>query len=201
MNDASGVVEKQDDDIAKRPEPSADVAAALEELQAAREAASAALDELNVAAQSALDVPAKIRRNPVKTAALAGGAGFLLVGGPRRVARFVARQVRPVARDPYDGLLPDEIEKVLRDTGVADDPEVRIALEADFAEYLKQKGKYGPVPGPATSFWRTFDRVAGPLGTVGARLMVDRLMEAEQRRTDARAQAREERKRVRPTSR
>lgn len=193
--------QRQGADVATRPEPTPEVAAALVELDAAREAASAALDDLNDAAQSALDVPAKIRRHPVKTAALATGAGFLLVGGPRRAARFLARQVRPAPPDPYDGLLPDGIEKILRDSEVADDPEVRIALEADFAEYLRQKGEYGPLPGPATSFWRTFDRIAGPLGTVGARLMVDRLMEAEQVRATARAQAREERRNVRPTSR
>jgi hypothetical protein len=105
--------------------------------------------------------------------------------------------VLPSTRDRYDSLLPDEIETVLRNSDVADDPEVRRALEADFAEYLRQKGKYGPPPGPATSFWRTFDRVAGPLGTVGARLMVERIMEAEQERTSARSLAREERKAVR----
>jgi hypothetical protein len=188
---------QQDAETDKGREPRSEVAAAMADVEAARLAASAALDELTGATQSALDVPAKIRRHPVRTAALAGGAGFLLLKGPKRVARFVARRVLPSTRDRYDSLLPDEIETVLRNSDVADDPEVRRALEADFAEYLRQKGKYGPPPGPATSFWRTFDRVAGPLGTVGARLMVERIMEAEQERTSARSLAREERKAVR----
>jgi hypothetical protein len=179
--------------VAERPEPTPAVLDAMVELEAARSAAAESLDELASATQSALDVPAKIRRNPGKTVALAGGAGFLMFGGPRRVARFLANQVRPPVRDPHDGLLPDEIERVLRDTGVADDPEVRRALDEDFAEYLEKKGRYGPTPGPATSFWRTFDQVAGPLGTVGARLMVQRIMEAEHHRAEVRTGAREQR--------
>ena len=185
----------QDDrkgDARRSPQDPA-VREALAELAASRVAVAESLDDLTSATQSALDVPAKIRRNPGRTVALAGGAGFLMFGGPRRVARFLANQVRPAVRDPHAGLLPDEIERVLRDAGVADDPEVRRALDEDFAEYLARKGRSGPQPGAAASFWRTFDKVAGPLGTVGARIMVQRLMEAERNRAHARAEAREQR--------
>ncbi len=169
-----------------------DVVAALEQLGSARQGVSRSLDDLVSATKSAVDVPAKIRRNPVKSAALIGGTGFLLVGGPRRVVRAVGRRVLPQPRpDPYAGLLPPEIEKVLKDSGVAKDPEVRRALNKDFAEYLKKKGKYRPDPTGATSFWRTFDKVAGPLGTAGARVMVRRLMEAEKDRALDRKQARD----------
>jgi len=181
--------------VDERPEPTLEVADALASVVAAREGMQGSLDELTSATQSALDVPAKIRKNPVKTAALVGGVGFLIAGGPRRVVRSVGRRVLPNRPDRYDGLLPDEIEQVLRDSGCARDPEVRRALNKDFADYLKQKGKYGPEPSAARSFWRTFDRVAGPLGTAGARVMVMRLMEAEHDRSaariEARAQARE----------
>jgi len=178
--------------MAERPEPTPEVAEAMADLDAARTNVARSLDELTSATQSALDVPAKIRRNPVRTVALVGGTGFLIAGGPRRVARFVARRVLPQPRpDRYAGILPDEIEKVLKDAGVAKDPEVRRALNKDFADYLKQKGEYGPEPSSTTSFWRTFDRVAGPLGTVGARIMVQRLMEAERSRATHRAEVRE----------
>ncbi len=178
--------------LAKHAPPTAEVSDALMELEAARAAFSTSLDDLTTATQSALDVPAKIKRNPVKTAALIGGTGFLLVGGPRRVVRSLGRRILPQPRpDPNAGLLPAEIEKVLKDSGVARDPEVRRALNKDFADYLKQKGKYGPEPNPAASFWRTFDKVVGPLGTAGARVMVQRLMEAEHDRATLRAQARE----------
>lgn len=196
MNDATGprLDHEAEDDwrrlIEKRPEPTPEVATALAELEAARKAAGQSLDQLTSATQSALDIPAKIRRNPVRTAALVGGTGFLLVGGPRRVARYAVRKVRPARPDPYAGLLPPEIERVLRDAGLARDPEVRRALNEDFADYLKQKGRYGPEPRAATSLWRTFDRVAGPLGTAGARVLVQRLMEAEHDRAADRAEAR-----------
>ena len=191
--------------LEKHSEPTREVRDAMAGLEAARAELSGSLDQLADATQSALDVPAKIRRNPVKTAALVGGTGFLLVGGPRRVARMVGRRIFPRRPDPHAGILPPEIEKVLKDSGVAKDPDVRRALNKDFAEYLKSKGKYEPEPNAAASFWRTFDRVAGPLGTAGARVMVQRLMEAEQNRAiyrtemreraTARAEAREQAKR------
>lgn len=178
--------------IASRPEPTPEVAMALAQLEAAREGVATSLDDLTGATRSALDIPAKIKRNPLKTAALVGGTGFLVVGGPRRVVRFVTRRVLPQPRpDPYAGLLPPEIEKVLKDSTVARDPEVRRALERDFAEYLRNKGKQRREPNAAASFWRTFDRLAGPLGTAGARVMVQRLMEAEQSRAMYRAEARQ----------
>lgn len=169
--------------VDQRPPPTPEVADALTQLEAARAEVEASLDQLSSATQSALDIPAKVRRNPVKTAALVGGAGFLLAGGPRRVIRGALRAVRPERPDPYAGLLPEEIEKVLKDVGLADDPEIRRALDQDFAEYLKSKGRYEPQPTAATSFWRTFDRLAGPLGTAGARILVQRLMEADRERS------------------
>jgi hypothetical protein len=179
--------------LGKHSEPTREVRDALAGLEAARVEFSGSLDQLTDATQSALDVPAKIRRNPAKTAALVGGTGFLLVGGPRRVVRFVGRRIFPQRPDPHAGILPPEIEKVLKDSGVARDPAVRRALNKDFAEYLKNKGKYSREPNAAASFWRTFDRVAGPLGTAGARIMVQRLMEAEHDRAAARAEIRERR--------
>ena len=196
MTDFTERPAEQDDEafermLEKHAEPTPEVTEAMAELEAARAQVTESLDQLSEATQSALDVPAKIKRNPVKTAALVGGTGFLLVGGPRKVARFVGRRVFPQRPDPHAGILPPEIEKVLKDSGVAKDPQVRRALNKDFAEYLKSKGQYQPEPSAQRSFWRTFDRVAGPLGTAGARVMVQRLMEAEQNRAIARTEMRE----------
>ena len=74
--------------------------------------------------------------------------------------------------------------------GLAKDPEVRRALDQDFAEYLKSKGRDGPEPTASTSLWRTFDRVAGPLGTASARTLVERIMEADRLRAKRLAEAR-----------
>lgn len=198
-------LEDQDDEafermLAKHSEPTPDVRAAMTEVEAARADMTRALDDLVGATQEALDIPAKVRRNPVRAAALVGGTGFLLAGGPRRVVRFIGRRVRrQPPPDPYAGILPDEIEQVLKDSGVARDPDVRRALNRDFADYLRQKGSYQPEPNAATSFWRTFDTLAGPLGSAGARILVQRLMEAEQDRGQRRKDA-HERRRQRPSS-
>ena len=65
-----------------------EVLVARAQVLAAREAS---LDEelvrLEASARAAVDIPAKVRRNPVKTAGVAAGAGFLAVGGPKRVFR------------------------------------------------------------------------------------------------------------------
>lgn len=167
-----------------------EVRAALAELQASRDEVSRSLDDLTSATQSALDVPAKIRRNPVKTAAIVGGAGFLLAGGPKRVVRFAVHKVRPPKPEPEVGLLPHQVERILKDHGLAGDHKVRRALEEDFAEYLRSKGRYDPAPTPTTTLWRTFDRLSGPLGTASARVLVMRLMEAERDRASARDRAR-----------
>lgn len=195
MSDPSTPRSRDDDEdvferlMAERSEPTPEVALAMAELQAAREGLADSLSDLTGATQSALDIPAKVKRHPLKAAALVGGTGFLVVGGPRRVVRFVSRRVLPQPRpDPHAGLLPPEIEKVLKDSGVARDPDVRRALNKDFAEYLRKKGRYQAEPNAAASFWRTFDRLAGPLGTAGARVMVQRLMEAEHDRSRSRAQ-------------
>ena len=81
---------------------------------AARQALGGELDELSAAARSAVDIPAKIRHNPVQTAALAGGAGFLALGGPKRVLRAVVKRVRPQRQDRHRGLLPDEVERAVK---------------------------------------------------------------------------------------
>lgn len=188
MSERSGAVRRGGHRVEREPTP--EVQAALAELQASREEVRRSLDDVTSATQSALDVPAKIRRNPVKAAALVGGAGFLLAGGPRRVMRFAVGRIRPGRPDPYAGLLPTQIEQILKDNGLAGDPDLRRALEQDFAEYLRSKGRYDPAPTPASTFWRTFDKLSGPLGAAGARVLVQRIMEADRERARARDRAR-----------
>ena len=90
--------------------------AARAEVVASREAFSAELVRLEAAGRAAVDIKAKVRRNPAQAAGLAAGAGFLALGGPRRgrpgcgpgaarqegaaaaVAPAQARSTRPSAR-------------------------------------------------------------------------------------------------------
>ncbi|TMC65847.1 MAG: hypothetical protein E6J17_01500, partial [Chloroflexi bacterium] len=67
--------------------------AARAQVVAARAELADEVTRLEAAGRSAVDVPARIRRAPAKTAGVAAGAAFLLVGGPQRLFRRVKRAV------------------------------------------------------------------------------------------------------------
>jgi len=133
------------------------------------------LDELVAATRSALDIPAKVRRNPVRTAALAGGGLFMVLGGPRRVARGVAGRVR--RRPAPQPLLPDEVVRVIESLGVSDQ-QARGALERGFADYLQGKPKTVR-RGPAQSFWRFVDNISFFVAPAMGKQIADRLFAAD----------------------
>ena len=108
--------------------------AARERVLAARADLAEELQVLEASAKAAVDIPAKIRRSPAKAAAVAGGVGFLAVGGPRRVFRAAKRAVRGPETPLPKSMLPDEIERSLRAMGT-DGDRVRGSLERDFAAY------------------------------------------------------------------
>jgi hypothetical protein len=100
-----------------------------------------------------VDIPAKIRRSPAKAAAVAGSAGFLVLGGPKRLFGAARRAMfGPTAELPRQ-MLPKEIEKTLKKLG-DDGDKVRGAIERDFAAYAKEAEK---------------DRGIGALATAAAR--------------------------------
>jgi len=140
----------------------------------ARAALGADLDQLTWSARSSVDIPSKIRKYPLQTAAVAGSAGFLLVGGPKRVLRAAVGRVRPRKRRPHEGLLPDDISKLISKKGGPQSPEIQEALENDFADYLRQKGHEQPASAEQ-SFWKTYDALIGPLGAVASQQLVRRL--------------------------
>ena len=111
--------------------------AARDRVLAARAALGEELEVLEASARAAVDVPAKIRRNPVPFAAAAGGAAFLAVGGPRRVFRTAKHRIFGAPEPLPESMLPDQVEKALRELG-DDGRKVRGALERDFAAYAKQ---------------------------------------------------------------
>ena len=118
----------------------AETDAARDRVLAARAALGEELETLEASARAAVDVPAKIRRDPRKTAAIAGGAAFVVLGGPRRVFRRAKRAVTGPPEPFPKSMLPDEIEKTLRELG-DDGAAVRGALERDFAAYAKQASR------------------------------------------------------------
>lgn len=117
--------------------------AARDRVLAARAALGDELDALEASARAAVDIPAKIRRSPARAAAMAGSAGFLVLGGPQRLYRRARRSLFGPTADLPKRMLPEEIEKTLRQLG-DDGDKVRGALERDFADYAKQAARDNP---------------------------------------------------------
>ena len=114
--------------------------AARERVLVARGQLGDELAVLEASARSAVDIPAKVKASPVKAAAVVGTAGFLVLGGPRRVLGGVKRVFRGPNKPMPKGLLPEEIEKTLKQLGTDGDA-VRGVLERDFADYAKKAAK------------------------------------------------------------
>lgn len=115
-------------------------AAARAEVLAAREVLEDELVRLEASARAAVDIKAKVRRNPAKVAGVAAGVGFLAVGGPRRVFRGAKRALFGPEEPLPKAMLPDEIEAALKRMG-KDGVKVRGLLEREFADYLRTTEK------------------------------------------------------------
>jgi len=150
--------------------------AARERVLAARSDLALEIERLEASARAAVDVPAKVRRNPVRTAAIVGGAGFVALGGPRRLFRRAkAAIVGPDAPLP-EQMLPEEIEKALKRLGT-DGDRVRGLLERDFADYLKVAQKRRGPDLRQTIYYA----VTLPILRRGGRLAVEWLIQPDQR--------------------
>ena len=99
--------------LATRPE----VLAARAAARASRTDMEDELDRLEAAARAAIDVRAKVKRNPARVAGAAAGVGFLAVGGPRKLFRGAKRAVFGKPDPLPDAMLPEEIEKALKALG------------------------------------------------------------------------------------
>jgi len=114
--------------------------AARDRVLAARAAFDEELQGLEASGRAAIDIPAKIRQSPAKAAAIAGGAGFLVLKGPSRLYRAARKAITGTPAPLPKRMLPKEIEKTLRSMG-DDGDKVRGAIERDFAEYAKKTEK------------------------------------------------------------
>ena len=111
--------------------------AARARVLAARSELEGEIVRLEAAGRSAVDIPAKVRREPAKTAGLAAGAAFLVAGGPRRLFGRVRRAIQGPEADMPKAMLPDEVQRELRKLG-RDGDKVRGTLEREFAKYLDE---------------------------------------------------------------
>lgn len=154
-------------------------AEARQQVAAARRAAERELDALGSSTRAALDIPAKVRRHPVETVGAAGGAAFLLLGGPRRVAKAVERRFLPERADRPRTLLPKDVEKSLKRVPADDREHVRAHLERDFASYLEKEHTKEPATA-RQSVWKTYDLLIGIIGAAAARELVKKLFAVPQ---------------------
>ncbi len=111
--------------------------AARAEVVARRELLREEVTGLEAAGRAAVDFPAKIRRSPGKTAALAAGTAFIVLGGPKRTYRAVRRAILGPRADLPKSMLPKQIDKALRSLG-EDGEQVRGLLEREFGAYLEK---------------------------------------------------------------
>ena len=112
--------------------------AARAEVLAARQGLEDSVVGLEASARAAVDLPARLRREPAKVGGAAVGAAFLLLGGPKRVFRSARRAVFGKDADLPKSMLPDEVEKTLRKLG-PDGDKVRGTLEREFAKFLEER--------------------------------------------------------------
>lgn len=133
-SDRAEAMTTPDELLASRPE----VTTAHDEALAARAALGDELDRLEAAARAAVDIPTKIRRNPVRTAGIAASSAFLLVGGPAKVLRRVRNAVFGKPDPLPKSMLPKEIDKAISELG-EDGTRVRGTIEREFASYLREK--------------------------------------------------------------
>lgn len=144
-----------------------------------RRQAEAELDELVPSLRRSLDIPAKLRRDPVRTLGITGGAAFLLLGGPRRVARAVEKRFFPRRAMRPPRLLPKDVDKTLDRLEPGEREYVRGHLERDFADYLRKEHPKEPADA-RRSLWRTYDLLLGSVGVAATRALVKRFFDAPQ---------------------
>jgi hypothetical protein len=111
--------------------------AARAEVLAARDGLDEELVKLEAAGRAAVDIPARLRREPAKVLGTAGGAAFLLLGGPKRLLKGARRAVLGEKADIPKSMLPPEIEKQLKKLG-PDGEKIRGTIEREFANYLDE---------------------------------------------------------------
>ncbi|MGZ6268935.1 MAG: hypothetical protein ACXWMU_00010 [Candidatus Limnocylindrales bacterium] len=109
--------------------------AARQEVLARRRLLVEEVGRLEASGRAAVDIRAKVKRAPARTAGLAAGSVFLVLGGPQRLYRRARRAVLGPKADLPTSLLPKEVEKTIK--GLGDDGQrVRATLEREFAGYL-----------------------------------------------------------------
>ena len=150
--------------------------AALAQVIAARANVGEQVDRLEAAGRAAVDIPAKVRANPAKTAGIAAGGAFLAVGGPKRLFRRARRAITGKEEELPSELLPKDVEKALRKIGT-DGRKVRGALERDFAKYLDERAKDRKKEGVTAAITGVALSALRPIAMRSGRQLAERMLD------------------------
>jgi hypothetical protein len=157
------------------------------ELEAQRARVRATAQRLEAATRHALDLPARIRENPIQTAAMVGGIAFLALGGPRRVVRKVRQTVRGSDAERAYAALPGSLRALIDSTAPGrgdtrdqarrqlalalhawrEDPKNRRRAERLASETLSP-------PGPSRALWSVLEIAGTTAAGILARRAVSR---------------------------
>lgn len=171
--------------------------AALAQVVAARADLDAELDRLEAAGKAAVDIPAKVRREPVKAAGVAAGAAFLALGGPKRLFRRVKTAIRG-EEDPLPSeLLPNEINKVLKKLG-SDGKKVQLTLDKEFAKYLDDRSKERKKEGILAAVVALGTTALRPVALRTGRQLVERMLNPDRPSFEEQMQRIRDRRRNQP---
>jgi hypothetical protein len=149
--------------------------AARQEAVAARAGLSDEAERLRTSARSAVDVKAKVTRNPGRATGVAAGTAFVVAGGPKRVFRAVKRRVVGEPEPLPASLLPDEVDRAIRALG-DDGGKVRGALERGFADYLDATAGDRKAAARGRSLSRIVLRIATPVAMRAAQQALKRAL-------------------------
>ncbi|HET9681948.1 MAG TPA: hypothetical protein VFP19_07905 [Candidatus Limnocylindrales bacterium] len=152
--------------------------AARAEVVAAREGLADEAIRLEASARAAVDIPARIRREPLKMAGAASGAAFLLLGGPGRLVRGIRKAVFGPDAELPKSMLPGEVEKTLRKLG-PDGEKVRGTLEREFASYLDEKAPQRKERDLGAAAGGLLTTLLKPLTVRAGRELVERLFDPD----------------------
>jgi len=150
-------------------------AEARQQVAAARHNAETQLDAMGASARAAIDIPAKLKRHPVETAGVLGGTAFMLLGGPKRVAKTAERRFFPARANRPPTLLPKDVDRTIDRLPEEDRDQIRAHLERDFSNYLQKEHAKDPSNG-RHSFWKTYDLVLGIAGAAATRGLIKRAL-------------------------
>jgi len=153
----------------------------------------------------ALDLRQRVRDNPGVVIGLGVAAVFLLVGGPRRLAREVRRRMNPDVGEKAFAALPDTLQAwvdTLAETAGPRANEVRGPLAEELARWRRDpikdrkarkalaKEMVDGSPGPSRTAWKAAEAGLTLLSAALARRAIERFLTAEPEKGTAAERAR-----------